>query len=64
MQPIIAETAIPTGIGILFVILYFVCIIGVGIYVLWLMSRFVSAHEKIAASLDTVSRKLKDESRA
>ena len=55
MQPIAA------GLGGLFVIVYFVCVIAIIIYVLRLLGRFVSAHEKMAASLDIIARKLKDE---
>jgi hypothetical protein len=46
-----------------FVIVYFVCIIAIVIYVLQLLGRFVSAHEKMAASLDIIARKLKDETK-
>lgn len=64
MQPIIAIMPIAAGLGTLFLLVYFAFVIGVTIFILYLLSRFVSAHEKIAASLDTVARKLKDESRA
>jgi hypothetical protein len=47
----------------LFVIVYFVGIIAIVFYVLQLLARFVSAHEKMAASLDTIARKLKDETK-
>jgi hypothetical protein len=47
----------------LFVIVYLACIIAVIIYVLRLLGRFVSAHEKMAASLDIIARKLKDEAK-
>ena len=57
MQPIMA------GLSGLFVIVYLACIIAVIIYVLRLLGRFVSAHEKVAASLDIIARKLKDEAK-
>ena len=50
--------------GLLFVALYIACIIGIIIYVLRMLGKFVSAHEKMAASLDVIARKLKDESRS
>ena len=57
MQPIAA------GLGGLFVILYLACIVGIIIYVLRLLGRFVSANEKMAASLEIIARKLKDEAK-
>jgi len=47
--------------GLLFVFVYIVCIIAVIVYVLRLLGRFVSAHEKMALSLDIIARKMKDE---
>ncbi|HEY9173146.1 MAG TPA: hypothetical protein VI136_12745 [Verrucomicrobiae bacterium] len=58
MQP-----QIMTSLGGLFFIVYFICVIAIIIYVLRLLGRFVSAHEKMAASLDTIARKLKDEAK-
>ena len=48
-------------INLLFPAVYFICVIAIIIYVLILLGRFVSAHEKMAASLDIIARKLKDE---
>jgi hypothetical protein len=45
------------GLGTIFVLVYFACIIAVIVYVLRLLGRFVSAHEKMAASLDVIARK-------
>lgn len=58
MQP-----QIMAGLGGLFFLIYFICVIGILFLVLRLLSRFVSAHEKMAASLDTVAQKLKDEAK-
>jgi hypothetical protein len=58
MQP-----QIMAGAGTLFVLVYLACVIAVIIYVLRLLGRFVSAHEKMAASLDIIARKLKDEAK-
>ena len=58
MQPLTMES-----LGGLFFILYFICVIAIVIYVLRLLGRFVCAHEKMAASLDTIARKLKDEAK-
>jgi hypothetical protein len=49
--------------GLLFVMVYFICIVAIIIYVLSLLGRFVSAHERMAASLDIIARKLKDEAK-
>lgn len=59
MQPMIAVAEL----GDLFVLAYFACIIAITIYVLFLLTRFVSAHERMATSLDVIARKLKDESK-
>ena len=56
MQPFIAPT-----LGGLFALIYLACVIAVVIYVLRLLGKFVGAHEKMAASLDIIARKLKDE---
>jgi hypothetical protein len=37
---------------------YVGCLIGGIIYVLWLLSRFVRVHERIASALETAARKL------
>jgi hypothetical protein len=47
--------------GILFLLIYFGCIIAILVYVLRLLGRFVSAHERIASSLDIVARKMRDD---
>jgi len=56
MQP-----QILAGLGSLFVLLYLACVVGIIILILRLLWRFVAAHEKMAASLDIIARKLKDE---
>ena len=40
---------------------YAACVIAVIIYVLRLMGRFVSAHERAASALEIVARKLRDD---
>ena len=51
-----------TGVlGMVFLLVYVGCIVGIVIYVLRLLGRFVSAHERIASSLDIIARKLKDD---
>ena len=47
----------------LFPIVYLICLVAIFIYVLRLLGRFVCAHEKIAASLDIIARKSKDEAK-
>jgi hypothetical protein len=44
----------------LFVILYAACVIAVIIYVLRLLGRFVSAHERVANALEIVARKTQE----
>ena len=56
MQPQIMGT-----LSGLFLLVYGACVIGVIIFVLRLLSRFVSAHERIASSLDIVARKMRDD---
>ena len=46
-----------------FVIVYFTCIIAIVIYVLRMLGRLVSALEKVAASLDMIAKKQKDEAK-
>jgi hypothetical protein len=41
----------------LFVFVYIVCVVAVIIYVLRLLDRFVSAHERVAGALEVMARK-------
>ena len=45
----------------LFPLVYAACVIGVIIYILRLLGRFVSAHERVASSLDIIARKMRDD---
>jgi hypothetical protein len=47
----------------LFVLAYAACVIAVIIYVLRLLGRFVSAHERVASSLDIIARKMRDDNK-
>ena len=58
MQPVIMPT-----LGGLFVLVYLACVIALIIYVLRLLGRFVSAHERIAGSLDIIARKMRDDAK-
>ena len=51
------------GIGEFFFVLYIVCVITLIIYFIRLVGRFVGAHERMAASLDIIAQKMKDEAR-
>lgn len=51
------------GLGELFALIYIVCVVTVIIYVLRLLGRLVSAHEKTAVSLEIIARKLKDDAK-
>jgi hypothetical protein len=55
MQP-----QIMTSLGGFFVLIYLACVVAVIIYVLRLLGRFVSAHERVASSLDIIARKMRD----
>ena len=49
------------GLEGIFVLAYVGCIVAIIIYLLRLAGRFVSAHERIAGSLEIVARKLRDD---
>jgi hypothetical protein len=63
MEPLFMQSIMINWLGGLFAVVYFACIIAITIYVLFLLTRFVSAHERMATSLDVIARKLKDESK-
>ena len=44
--------------GSLFILAYFAVVIGLGIYLLILATRFVKAHARGAAALEEIARKL------
>jgi flagellar biogenesis protein FliO len=48
------------SLGGLFVLLYLACVIAVIIYVLRLLGRLVSAHERVASALEVIARKQED----
>ncbi len=48
------------GFAGLFAVAYYLFAIGVSIFVLWLLWRFVKAHEKIANALFMMAHKRKD----
>jgi len=52
-----------TTLSSLFVLLYIVAVIGIIICVIRLLCRFVSAHERVASSLDIIARKMKDDAK-
>jgi hypothetical protein len=58
MQP-----QIMASLGSFFVLIYLACVVAVIIYVLRLLGRFVSAHERVASSLDIIARKMKDDAK-
>jgi len=51
------------GLAGFFMLVYLACIVGIIFLLLRLLWRFVAAHEKMAASLDIIARKLKDEAK-
>ncbi len=56
MQP-----QIMAGLGSIFALIYFACVIGIIICLIRLLYRFVNAHERVASALEIVARKLKDD---
>jgi hypothetical protein len=44
----------------LFIVVYGGCVIAVIVYVLRLLGRFVTAHERVASALEIVARKSED----
>jgi hypothetical protein len=52
---------IPGVLGVVFLLAYVGCVIAVIIYVLRLLGRLVSAHERVAIALEVVAQKLKDD---
>jgi hypothetical protein len=53
----------PGLIGVLFLLLIYGGMIAVAVFLLILLSRFVSAHERVASSLDIIARKIRDEAK-
>jgi flagellar biogenesis protein FliO len=49
--------------GLFFVLVYLACVIGIIICLIRLLYRFVSAHERVASSLDIIARKMKDDAK-
>ncbi len=49
------------SVGGILAVLYLACVVGVVIYVLTLLARFVSAHERAVNALETIARKLRDD---
>ena len=49
--------------GLFFLFVYLGCVVAVIIYVLRLLGRFVSAHERVASSLDIIARKMRDDAK-
>jgi hypothetical protein len=58
MQP-----QIMASLGSFFVLIYLACVVAVIIYILRLLGRFVSAHERVASSLDIIARKMRDDAK-
>jgi hypothetical protein len=50
-------------LGGIFGLIYFACVIGIIICLIRLLYRFISAHERIASSLDIIARKMKDDAK-
>jgi hypothetical protein len=51
------------SLGTFIVLIYLACVVAVIIYVLRLLGRFVSAHERVAGSLDIIARKMRDDAK-
>jgi hypothetical protein len=59
----IMQAQIMASLGSFFVLIYLACVVAVIIYVLRLLGRFVSAHERVASSLDIIARKMRDDAK-
>lgn len=57
------QSNVLTSLGGLFVLAYLACIIGLVIFVLRMLWRFVCAHERMAGALDIIARKMRDDAR-
>jgi hypothetical protein len=44
--------------GLIFILLYLSAIVGVGVYLIVLLARFVKAHQRGAEALEAIARKL------
>jgi hypothetical protein len=51
------------SLGGFFVVVYLTCVVAIIIYVLRLLGRFVSAHERVAGALEIIARKEKDDAK-
>ncbi len=47
-----------SGIAVVFTLFYFVIVLGISVYVLVLLARFVRAHQRGADALETIARRL------
>jgi hypothetical protein len=47
--------------GFIVALLYICVVVGITIFVLKLLNRFVSAHERIADALDNIARKFRSD---
>ena len=59
----IMQPQIMASLGCFFVLIYLACVVAVIIYILRLLGRFVSAHERVASSLDIIARKMRDDAK-
>ncbi len=57
------ESRTMAALGGMFFVVYIACVIALVIYVLRLLGRFVSAHERVASSLDIIARKMRDDAK-
>jgi TRAP-type C4-dicarboxylate transport system permease small subunit len=63
MQPQISAGILGGAIGLLLVLVYLACIIGLTIYVLRLLGRFVRAHERVAGAAEAIAQKLANDAK-
>ena len=52
---------IPGSFGIIFAVIYLLCVIAIIFYVLGLLTQFVRAHERVAGALEVIARKLRND---
>jgi hypothetical protein len=57
------ENEIMGALGGIFAIIYIVCVVAILIYIIRLMGRFVSAHERVAGALESIASKFRDDAK-
>ena len=57
ISQLIAAFGVGDSLGAFLVLLYFGCLIALVVYILMLLAKFVSAHERVADALEVIASK-------